>query len=66
MSMNIENVWQSAAKIVFISLSTTGCIAFLFSVFTGKTQFTTADFMILATAAFSFYFAKKDEGNIMK
>ena len=57
------NILRSASKIVFITLATTSCIAYLYGVVTGKVTLETKDFMLLATAAFSFYFANKGETN---
>jgi len=47
------------SKFVFGLLAVTACIAFLFEVITGRVTFGTQEFMILATGAFSFYFANK-------
>lgn len=46
-------ILKSASKIVFILITVTACGAFLSHILTDK------DFMILAVAAFSFYFGKK-------
>lgn len=58
----MEQVYKSASKIVFIMLSATACSGFLLG------MLDTANFMILATSAFSFYFAAKDKvaGQITK
>ena len=44
---------KSASKIVFILLAVTACAGFFFDRLDAK------DFMVLAMAAFSFYFANK-------
>lgn len=53
----------SASKIVFIMMALTVCIAFVIGRLEAK------DFMVLASMAFSFYFAVKptnDAGEIVK
>ena len=47
----ITEIFTSAAKIVFLMLAFTACIG----LFVGKIE--PKDFMVLAMAAFSFYFA---------
>jgi len=49
----MENIYESASKIVFIMLSLTVCISFLLGVLPSD------QFMILASAAFAFYFSNK-------
>jgi asparagine N-glycosylation enzyme membrane subunit Stt3 len=44
---------KSASKIVFILLAVTACVGFFFDKLDAK------DFMVLAMAAFTFYFANK-------
>jgi asparagine N-glycosylation enzyme membrane subunit Stt3 len=46
---------ESASKLVFLLLTVTACIAFIF----GKLP--TDSFMILATGAFAFYFSNKGD-----
>jgi len=57
----MENILQSAAKIVFIMMAITVCVAFLFLVFTGKVILEPKDFMTLAGMAFGFFFAYKGD-----
>lgn len=57
----MKNITKSASKIVFILLAVTACLAYLYGIVTGKVTLETKDFMLLATAAFSFYFANKGE-----
>ena len=51
----MKNILSSASKIVFILLAVSACVAF----FLGRLN--EGNFMILAGAAFSFYFANKGE-----
>lgn len=44
-------IFESAAKIVFIMVALTACIAFILGILEAK------DFMLLASMAFAFYFA---------
>lgn len=53
----MKDLLSSAAKIVFIMLTATACIAFL----GGKLA--SSDFMMLAGLAFSFYFSNKGDSN---
>lgn len=46
----LKTLFSSAAKIVFILLAVTACVAFLFGKLEAK------DFMTLASLAFAFYF----------
>ena len=48
-------ILKSASKLVFILLAITACIGFWFGKLVSK------DFMVLAMAAFTFYFANKGE-----
>ncbi len=52
-------ILNSAAKIVFILLSVTACLAFGYDVVTGKVIFETKDFMLLASGASVFFFSYK-------
>jgi hypothetical protein len=47
----MTSLLQSAAKIVFILIAITSCVAFIM----GKLE--SKDFMLLASMAFAFYFA---------
>lgn len=49
----------SPAKLVFVMLALTACLAFLVEVGLGRIIFDTKDFMNLAVAAFAFFFAYK-------
>lgn len=54
------NILQSASKIVFIMLAATACAGFLIGVTTPQKDdgLPIDQFMLLATGAFAFYFAK--------
>jgi hypothetical protein len=56
---HMSNILSSASKIVFIILIMTACVAFIFEVYMGKVILETKDFMLLATAATTFYFSYK-------
>ena len=53
---------KSASKIVFVMLAFTACSAFMYGIVRGAITLETKDFMLLATSAFSFYFANKGDG----
>ncbi len=53
----MSKIYTSASKIVFILMA----VAVVIGMFYGKVD--AKDFMILASMAFSFYFANKGEGN---
>jgi hypothetical protein len=46
-------ILKSASKIVFVLLAFTACVAFYFQILSEN------NFMLLATASFSFYFSNK-------
>lgn len=50
----ISNLLSSMSKIVFLLITVTACIGFLF-----LNRLEAKDFMVLAISAFSFYFASK-------
>lgn len=52
----MSNILNSASKIVFLVLTISACIA----LFVGKIE--SKDFMVLAMAAYAFYFAKPVTG----
>lgn len=52
----LSNILASASKLVFILLAASACTGFFMRILDPK------DFMLLATAAFSFYFAHKGTG----
>lgn len=54
----MKTIFSSASKIVFILLALTACLAILIEILKGVIVFEEHDFMILAVAAFSFYFGK--------
>lgn len=54
----MNSVLTSASKFVFILLAVTACIGFAAGILEAK------DFMLLATGAFSFYFANKGNENL--
>ena len=53
----MKNIYSSASKIVFILMA----VAVIVGMFYGRVE--AKDFMILASMAFSFYFANKGENN---
>lgn len=53
----MNNIFDSAAKIVFVLVAITACATF----FLGKLE--VKDFMLLATMVFGFYFATPSNGN---
>lgn len=57
----MQNILSSAAKMVFILLTVTICIAFLFEVIKGNASFDPKDFIGLVGMAFAFYFAAKGD-----
>lgn len=61
----MDNILKSASKIVFISLSLTACVAFLYGAFTADPAdgLPVDQFMLLAVAASSFYFSNKGEAS---
>ena len=54
----MNSIMKSASKIVFILLAVTACAGF----FLGKLE--SKDFMLLATAAFTFYFSNKGDSSL--
>jgi asparagine N-glycosylation enzyme membrane subunit Stt3 len=50
-------ILSSASKLVFLLVAITACIGFFFKILEPK------DFMVLAMAAFSFYFSVKPTDN---
>lgn len=57
----MSEIIKSAAKLVFMVLSATACVAYLIGVIMGRVVFETQDFMVLASMAFGFYFAHKGD-----
>ena len=53
--MQVNNILNSASKIVFIMLALTTCLAFMCG------QLESKDFMMLAGMAFAFYFSNKGD-----
>jgi hypothetical protein len=51
----MTNILESAAKISFLLLTLTACVAFIIG------RLSSGDFMILAGSAFAFYFANKGD-----
>lgn len=51
----------SASKIVFLSVTLTVCVAYLFEIFNGVVVLDGKDFFALALMVFTFYFANKGE-----
>lgn len=49
---------KSASKIVFLIITITSCVAFLFGVLTGKVLLETKDFLPLVAMAFTYYFTR--------
>lgn len=58
---NMEII-KSASKIAFLMLIATACASVLYEVIAGRVDITAENFMVLATAASSFYFAYKGNG----
>ena len=54
----LKTLFSSAAKIVFILVAFTACLAFFFGKLEAK------DFMLLASLAFSFYFVTPSTNNV--
>lgn len=57
----MKKITGSASKIVFLLISLTVCIAYLYSVIRGIIQLDSKDFFALALMVFTFYFANKGE-----
>jgi len=55
-----KEIYQSASKLVFILLTITACAGFLMGILEAT------DFMILAIAAFSYYFGAKGKNSTSK
>lgn len=53
----MQKIYSSASKIVFILMALATVVGMFYGIVDAK------DFMILASMAFSFYFANKGEGN---
>lgn len=51
----MSKIVTSASKIVFILITITACVGFIMKIMEAK------DFMLLASMAFSFYFANKGD-----
>lgn len=54
-------ILTSASKIVFLAVTLTVCVAYLFEIFTGAVVLDGKDFFALALMVFTFYFANKGE-----
>lgn len=54
-------ILTSASKIVFLTVTLTVCVAYLFEIFTGAIALDGKDFFALALMVFTFYFANKGE-----
>lgn len=54
-------ILSSASKIVFLFVTLTVCVAYLFEIFSGKIALDGKDFFALALMVFTFYFANKGE-----
>lgn len=57
------NILESASKIVFIAMTFTLCIVFIFEVVAGRITMDPKDFVALTMMAFTFYFANKGDDN---
>lgn len=53
----LSTLLASASKMVFLLLASSACVGFFMGILDPK------DFMLLATASFSFYFAHKGSGD---
>jgi len=56
-----NNIGGSATKLVFLTITVTLCVAFLFEVCVGRITLEAKDFIGLALMAFTFYFANKGD-----
>jgi len=54
-------ILTSASKIVFLAVTATVCLAFLFEIYKGIITLDAKDFFALALMVFTFYFANKGE-----
>jgi hypothetical protein len=54
-------ILSSASKIVFLVVTATVCVAYLFEIFMGKITLDSKDFFALALMVFTFYFSNKGE-----
>lgn len=54
-------ILTSASKLVFLAITGTICLAFLFEIYKGTITLDAKDFFVLATMVFTFYFANKGE-----
>ena len=59
----MQPILESPAKLVFVMLALTACVAFLIGVALGTVVLETKDFMGLALAAFAFFFSYKGKEN---
>lgn len=54
-------ILTSASKLVFLAVTLTVCVAYLFEIYMGKITLDSKDFFALALMVFTFYFANKGE-----
>ena len=54
-------ILTSASKLVFLAVTLTVCVAYLFGIFKGITVLDGKDFFALTLMVFTFYFANKGE-----
>lgn len=54
-------ILSSASKLVFLAVTSTVCVAYLFEIYMGKITLDSKDFFALALMVFTFYFANKGE-----
>lgn len=54
------NILKSAGKVVFVAITLTACLAFVFQIFMGRVVLESKDFMLLAMTAFTFYFTVRN------
>lgn len=54
-------ILSSASKMVFLLITLTVCVAYLFEIYKGVISLDSKDFFALALMVFTFYFANKGE-----
>ena len=57
-------ILTSASKLVFLTVTGTVCLAYLFEIYMGKITLDSKDFFALALMVFTFYFANKGESAV--
>jgi len=60
------NMNKSASKIVFLALTFTVCVAFLYEVYVGRVTLDSDQFLTIASPAFTYYFLRNAYMNNQK